>query len=294
MSTCLALDIGGTKIAAALVRDGQIQSRKQVDTPASQEPKLLTDTLQRLISPWKESADFVAVASTGIIDEGQLVALNPDNLGGLNRYPLLSSIEKLSGKKTWVINDAQAATWAEFQSIEAPVSEMAFLTVSTGVGGGVVIGNQLILGQQGIAGHIGHTLADPNGPLCGCGRQGCVESIASGRAIAAAGKPYFGLNCTGKTVFEMAEKQDSKAMEIISRSAQTIANTVANLKISFDLQVIVLGGSVGLAPGYLPLVQDYLSKMPKAFQVQLAHAQNGADAGLLGAASWAKQQLSSH
>ena len=71
MLTCLALDIGGTKIAAALVRDGQIQSRKQVDTPASQEPKLLTDTLQRLISPWKESADFVAVASTGIIAKSQ-------------------------------------------------------------------------------------------------------------------------------------------------------------------------------------------------------------------------------
>ncbi|CAH0538849.1 N-acetylmannosamine kinase [Vibrio marisflavi] len=291
MSTCLALDIGGTKIAVAIVQKGRVEERTQIQTPSSQQPTQLAESLQRLIFSWKDKADYVAVASTGIIDGGELVALNPANLGGLNHFPLRSTIEELSGKPTAVINDAQAAAWAEYQSISQPVSEMAFITVSTGVGGGLIVNGELVIGKHGIAGHIGHTLADPNGPLCGCGRKGCLESIASGRAIAAAGQEHFGDKCTGKTVFEHFEHGDLQAKKIVSLSAQALANTVANLKISFDVQVVVLGGSIGLAPGYLPLVQSFLSKMPDAYQVKLTHALNGADAGLIGVASWAARQL---
>lgn len=73
-----------------------------------------------------------------------------------------------------------------YQALEGDITEMVFITVSTGVGGGVVSGGKLLTGPGGLAGHIGHTLADPHGPVCGCGRTGCVEAIASGRGIAAA------------------------------------------------------------------------------------------------------------
>ncbi|MCL9783789.1 N-acetylmannosamine kinase [Vibrio sp. S4M6] len=290
MSTCLALDIGGTKIAAAVIHNGHIERRVQVDTPSSRSPELLSQSTRKVVLPWCSTVDFIAVASTGVIHDGQLSALNPSNLGGLNLYPLQKEIHKISGKKVWVMNDAQAAAWAEYQSLMPSVSDMAFITVSTGVGGGLVIDNKLVTGKGGIAGHIGHTLADPNGPTCGCGRQGCLESIASGRAMASFGRQYFGHDCTGKTVFEFFQRQDPNAIKIVSQSAKAIANAIANLKMSFDIQAIVLGGSIGLAPGYLPLVHRYLTSMPNAYQVPLTLACNGDDAGLIGVASWATRQ----
>lgn len=185
--TTLAIDIGGTKLAAALISaDGQIRDRRELPTPASQTPEALRDALSTLVSPLQVHAQRVAIASTGIIRDGSLLALNPHNLGGLLHFPLVKTLEQLTDLPTIAINDAQAAAWAEYQALEGDITEMVFITVSTGVGGGVVSGGKLLTGPGGLAGHIGHTLADPHGPVCGCGRTGCVEAIASGRGIAAA------------------------------------------------------------------------------------------------------------
>ncbi|MGF1722431.1 N-acetylmannosamine kinase [Vibrio kyushuensis] len=288
MKTCLAVDIGGTKIAAALIQSGQILKLKQLATPSSDNPDELTRALRELVTPLYEQADYLAVASTGIIDEGILTALNPNNLGGLNQYPIAEVFEHLCHRPVMVINDAQAAAWAEYQLLDSMPSSMGFITVSTGVGAGFVINEELVTGLHGIAGHAGHTLADPNGPMCGCGRQGCVESIASGTAIGKAGQLYFGDECTGEMVFTQYLDGDSHAKDIVENAAKTIANLVADLKISLDLQVICLGGSVGLAPKFLSLVQHYLKQLPPAYQIEVIHAHSGANAGLIGVASWAE------
>ncbi len=90
---------------------------------------------------------------------------------------------------TIAINDAQAAAWAEYQALDGDITDMVFITVSTGVGGGVVSGGKLRTGPGGLAGHIGHTLADPHGPVCGCGRTGCVEaSTGVGGGVVSGGK----------------------------------------------------------------------------------------------------------
>lgn len=290
MNTCLAIDIGGTKIAAALIQSGHILKLEQRETPSSNDPKNMTQALRELVSPFKEKADFVAVASTGIINQGVLTALNPDNLGGLDQYPLADTLENICQKPVMVINDAQAAAWAEYKALELTPNAMGFITVSTGVGAGFVINGSLLTGQHGIAGHAGHTLADPNGPMCGCGRQGCVESIASGTAIGKAGQAFFGNECTGKTVFEQYQNGHSEAKDIVENAARTVANLIADLKITLDLQVICLGGSVGLAPGFLPLVRHYISLLPTAHQVEVIHAHGGSNAGLLGVASWAEHK----
>ena len=131
----------------------------------------------------------------------------------------------------------------------------------------------------------------PNGPVCGCGRRGCVESIASGTAIADAGKAIWGETCTGQFVFDLFLQGNQDAEKIIQKSAQTIANLIADLTISLDLELVKLGGSVGLASGYLSMVEQYLSQMPIAHQTKVTAAQCGADAGLVGVAQWANNQL---
>lgn len=147
--TTLAIDIGGTKLAAALIgADGQIRDRRELPTPASQTPEALRDALSALVSPLQAHAQRVAIASTGIIRDGSLLALNPHNLGGLLHFPLVKTLEQLTDLPTIAINDAQAAAWAEYQALEGDITEMVFITVSTGVGGGVVSGGKLLTGLE--------------------------------------------------------------------------------------------------------------------------------------------------
>ena len=210
LQRCLALDIGGTKIASAIVKNGEIEQRKQISTPQDDAAQAMHQT-----------------------------ALNPKNLGGLAQFPLKDSIAQHTDKPIGLLNDVQAAAYAEYQ-LQNPddVQNFTFITVSTGVGGGLILNHRLLTEPNGIAGHIGHTLADPNGPICGCGRRGCVEAIASGRAIE-----------------------------------------------------VVVGGSVRLAEGYLPLVQSLLSELPAVYHCELESAKFGQDAGLIGAAYWVKDCL---
>ena len=282
--TILAIDIGGTKLAAALIgADRQIRDRRELPTPASQTPEALGEALATLVAPLQAHAQQVAIASTGIIRNGSLLALNPHNLGGLLHFPLVKTLEQLTDLPTIAINDAQAAAWAEYQALERDITDMVFITVSTGVGGGVVSDGKLLTGSGGLAGHIGHTLADPHGPVCGCGRVGCVEAIASGRGIAAAAQGELA-GANAKTIFTRAGQGDEHAQQLIHRSAHALARLIADVKATTDCQCVVVGGSVGLAEGYLALVETYLAQEPAAFHVDLLAAHYRHDAGLLGAA----------
>lgn len=243
MST-LAIDIGGTKLACALVgADRQIRERRELPTPASQTPDALRTALQTLVAPLQRQASRVAIASTGIIRQGTLLAINPSNLGGLLRFPLVETLRELTGLPTLALNDAQAAAWAEYQPLAVQVRDMLFITASTGVGSGMVRDGRLVQGQGGLAGHIGHTLADP------------VEAIASGCGIAAAARG---------------------------------ALAGADIKAVTDCQCVVIGGSVGLAEGYLQQVAQFLAAEPAPYQVALRAAYYRYDTGLLGVA-WLAQ-----
>ncbi|SQJ11947.1 kinase [Salmonella enterica subsp. enterica] len=163
--TTLAIDIGGTKLAAALIDNNlRISQRRELPTPASKTPDALREALKALVEPLRAEARQVAIASTGIIQEGMLLALNPHNLGGLLHFPLVQTLETIAGLPTLAVNDAQAAAWAEYHALPDDIRDMVFITVSTGVGGGVVCDGKLLTGKGGLAGHLGHTLADPHGP----------------------------------------------------------------------------------------------------------------------------------
>lgn len=291
MRTCLAVDLGGTKLSAALIKNGVIIEKQCINTLSSSNPNVLTSALSDLLQPLSPRADFVAVASTGIINKGILTALNPENLGGLNAFPIQSVIASITGLKTWVINDAQAAAWAEFNAYDLAFSNMAFITVSTGVGAGLVLNRALLTGIRGIAGHAGHMLGDPKGPFCGCGRKGCVEAIASGRAMGKFGELYFDEGCTGKDVYSHYLNGHPQASEIVFRSATVIAQLIADLTISLDLDAVVLGGGVGLAQNYLSLVEKALFLLPEIYRPKLMPALCGIDAGLMGASNWANEEM---
>lgn len=282
--TTLAIDIGGTKLAAALVdNDLLIRDRRELPTPASQTPDALRAALHALVEPLSPYATHVAIASTGIIRDGVLLAINPHNLGGLLHFPLTETLEAITGLPARAVNDAQAAAWAEYHALRGDYRDMVFLTVSTGVGGGVVTDGKLLTGAGGLAGHLGHTLADPNGPMCGCGRRGCVEAIASGRGIAAAAQGELA-GCDAKTIFIRAGQGNTQAADLITRSAQALARLIADIKATTDCQCVVVGGSVGLADGYLTQVRRCLAQEPSVYQVALQPAHYRHDAGLLGAA----------
>ena len=152
--TTLAIDIGGTKLAAALLDSNlQIRERRELPTPASKTPEALRAALQALVAPLQGRANRVAIASTGIIREGALLALNPHNLGGLMHFPLTQTLEQITGLPTLAVNDAQAAAWAEYHAMADEISDMVFITVSTGVGGGVISNGKLLTGSGGLSGH---------------------------------------------------------------------------------------------------------------------------------------------
>ncbi|MGQ0286914.1 N-acetylmannosamine kinase [Pasteurellaceae bacterium 22721_9_1] len=288
---CLAIDIGGTKIATALVENNTLTQRQQVTTPQENAGNAMHRCLADLVSQYQGQFDYIAVASTGIINQGILTALNPKNLGGLAEFPLKASIEANTDKPVFLLNDVQAAAIAEYQhEDQSAVKNLVFITVSTGVGGGIIQNGALLTGPHGIAGHIGHTLADPNEVVCGCGRRGCVEAVASGRAIEAVSSQW-NPPCTPKQAFELFRQGDAKATALIERSAKAIANLIADLRISLDTQKIILGGSVGLAEGYLPLVKKHLENLPHFYHCDIAKAQYAGDAGLIGAAAWGLSQL---
>ncbi|CNF22859.1 N-acetylmannosamine kinase [Yersinia kristensenii] len=296
MGKVLALDIGGTKIAAAVVTEsGMLVGRQQMATPRGGAAQLAI-ALETLIAPYRHLVDFIAVASTGIISGGRLTALNPANLGGLADFPLQDCIRSVADLPCVLLNDGQAAAWAEYQALsrdsdnEISVNNMMFVTVSTGVGGGIVLNKKLLVGHHGLAGHVGHTLADPHGLLCGCGRRGCVESVASGTAI---GAETLGWKqpVTAVKVFELAQQGNIQAENIINRSATAIAQMLADMKMALDLEIVILGGSVGLAVGYLERVIGAQKTLPEIYRVPVQAAHHQQDSGLLGAALWARSSL---
>lgn len=162
---------------------------------------------------------------------------------------------------------------------------MVFITVSTGVGGGIVVNRKLLTGVSGLAGHVGHILSGVTDTECGCGRRGCVEAVSSGRAIMGAAKNELAGYST-KYIFELARQGYKEAEFLTERSASTIAELIVSLKLLLDCQVVVVGGSVGLADGYIQKVSKHLSIYSEICNVMMFPAYFRSDSGLIGATLW--------
>jgi N-acetylmannosamine-6-phosphate 2-epimerase/N-acetylmannosamine kinase len=275
--TILAADLGGTKTLAALVRGGQVLERRQIATDRSAGPDGWTAQLSGLVADWQHRFDGIGIAVTGIIEEGRWSALNPRTLPVPHGYPLAERVVRLLGIVPVLANDAQAAAWGEFAHGAGQGRDMAFVTVSTGIGGGLVLGGRLVTGAGSLAGSFG-LLPDDGGAA--------VEDLASGRWIEDEAA-RAGHSVGTPAVFAAAEGGAAWADAILDASARRVARLCRAIQLVVDPSCIVIGGGVGLAGGYIPRIERHLDDLPPRQRPALARAALGSDAGIIGIAALA-------
>ena len=288
----LVLDIGGTKVAAARWTDGALHGRRQWPMPATLQG--WRETLAAMAGAYPEP-DRVAAAVTGVTDGQVLSAVNRQLISFWDGYALADALAQAWHCPAVLLNDAQAAAWGEYHAGGRRAGNLLFLTLSTGVGGGLVLDGRLRTGPRGLAGHIGHvsaTCAPPDDThLCGCGRPDCLVTLASGTALARQASQLSGRPLDAPAVFAGWQAGDPVCVRLVTAAAQAVAQELANAHALLDLDEVRLGGSVGLADGMLAAVTLAQSALPALFRVPVAAARLGADAGLIGVGHWASDRL---
>ena len=280
-----AVDLGGTKTSAARIEAGKIVQQVQNSTDGAADPNSQIAHMSELLKQLGyQSGDQLGVAVTGRVDQdGNWYAVNTSTLTKIVAVPLLQKLKTTIGSAA-VINDAAAATLAEHRlGSGAGHENFAYITVSTGIGGGLILNGRLHQSPNGLAGHIGFTSALGGNNICGSGRFGTVESLAGGRAIAQAASNAGFADMDAKTVFEHANAGAQWADSIIDTSARSVAELAADLVATLGVTKIALGGSIGLADGYLDRITSHLVSLPVLFHADIVRAELGAHGPLLGA-----------
>ncbi|NGO06187.1 ROK family protein [Streptomyces sp. HC44] len=296
-----ALDIGGTKIAGALVDGhGRILLRAQRATPAQEDGDTIMRAVEAVLgeltaAPLWSRATALGIGSAGPVD-ASTGTVSPVNIPGWRDYPLVERVRTATGGlPVELIGDGVAITAAEHWQGAARGHDNALcMVVSTGVGGGLVLGGRLHPGPTGNAGHIGHISVDLDGDLCPCGSRGCVERIASGpniarRAIEGGWQPGPDGDTSAAAVAAAARAGDAVALASFERAAQALAAGIAATATLVEIDIAVIGGGVGKAGDILftPLraaLRDYAT-LSFVQRLTITPAQMGTDAGLVGAAA---------
>jgi glucokinase len=308
----LAIDIGGTKMAAGLVTpEGRLLVQDREPTRAADGPEQaiarLIDLCCRLPVQAGLAQEQVAVAGVccaGPVDQAAGLVLEPPNLPGWVDLPLAARLRDALGVPVYLENDANAAALGEHRfGAGRGIDNMVYLTISTGIGGGVVIGGRLYAGENGNAGEIGHMTVVYNGRRCGCGNRGCLEAYASGTGIAArareavlAGEPSGLLALAGsveaitaETVVDAVREGDRLAGRIWDETVEILGAGVANVINVFNPRRVVLGGGIASLGEMLldPVRRIALSRAmrPLAQVAEIVPAELTGHSGLLGAAA---------
>lgn len=307
----LGVDIGGTKLAAGVVSlAGEQRSRVRTLSRVAEGPASVT---RRLIDLCQEALDQSGVPQTDVLASGvgcigpldleRGVIKAPANLPGWTDWPLVQRLQDGLQMPVYLENDANAAALGEYYfGAGRGAKNMVYLTISTGIGGGIIIGGQLYAGETGNAGEIGHMSVAFNGRLCSCGMRGCLEAYASGTAIAArareavkAGEPSVlaamaggPQGITAEAVVIALQQGDLLARDIWDETIAALAVGVANVINIFNPSRIVLGGGVTNAGDllFVPLRQAVKrNAMPELARiVEILPAELGSQVGVLGAA----------
>ena len=307
----LGVDVGGTRVRVALVdQSGQILARVARPTRGKGNAKAFLDILSKAIQEVMAGSSGVrgiALACAGIIDTGRGVVTTSPNIPALQDFPLRQWAEERFRVPTCLLNDASAAALGEHLfGAGKGADHLVYLTLSTGIGGGIILDSRLYLGAQGAAGEIGHMVIEAEGPRCACGNQGCLEALASGTAIArearerlkaGEGSSLSSQNkerLTARMVHQAARQGDPLAREVIARAGQYLGIGLANIVNIFNPQKIVLGGGVARLGGLLlePAEREMKARacpLP-ARGVEVVLSPLGDRAGLLGVAAWFWQQ----
>lgn len=251
----LGVDIGGTKVSVTLGNSqGKILTKHLLPTltgkKARQGIERLVEALQHLKTDFfKRRLAGIGVGIPGPIDPGRGIVERSPHLGGWEGFPLKTFLERKLRLPVRITNDANAAAVGEkVFGAGRGVENFIYLTVSTGIGGGIISKGKLLVGASFGAGEVGHTIIFPKGEKCGCGHRGCLEAYASGTAIAqfvrrevARGRQA---RITAELVAFAAEKKDPLALEAFRRAGYFLGIGLANLINLFNPEMLILGGSV--------------------------------------------------
>lgn len=304
----LAFDLGGTELRAALVGDGgKLLAFASVPTRARDGPDAVIEQIAMLAEKTcSERPDArplgIGIGAPGPLDPVAGILTAPPTLSGWHEVPLARLLQDRLNLPVRLENDANAAALGEWRfGAGRGAASLVFVTVSTGIGGGVISDNRIVHGRRGLAGEIGHMTITSESERCLCGAVGCFEAVASGTALGrqatALTKPGDGSTLrklshdgevTGRHVVEAARGGDEAAVALIDREARWLGIGFTNLLHLYSPDMIVMGG--GISHGY-----DLLRKpieatireraMPAYRDVPVVPAQLGRHAGLIGAAS---------
>ncbi len=291
----LALDIGGTKIAAGLVdANGQLLQQNRRPTPRADDPDQVWAAAEQTIAEAFDAAGG-AVAGVGISSAGPIHltdgTISPVNIPAWRGFPVRDRVAAaVPGVPVQLAGDGLCMALGEhWRGAGQGAPFMLGMVVSTGIGGGLVLDGMPYDGRTGNAGHVGHMIVDVDGPPCGCGARGCVEAIASGPHMAAWAREHGWSGDDAKALADSAAAGDPVAVEAFRRGTRAIAAMIASVGAVCDLDLVVVGGGVANAGPILfdPLreaLRDYAAlDFIKGLQVKPAEL--GGDAGLIGAAA---------
>jgi glucokinase len=279
----LAVDIGGTKMSAGLVREtGELLSRVDVPTPRTNDGDEVFAALASAVSSLDAAGALACgVGCGGPMDRGG-EHVSPVNIPAWRDFPLRARLAEVTGLPVFVDNDAKALAVGEgWLGAAAGCDNYVGMVVSTGVGGGIVLDGRLLDGTLGNAGHIGHVIVEPDGHECGCGARGCLEAEASGTAIA---------RLTGAP-------PAAAPAAIVERTGTLVGRAVASVANLLDLQLAVVAGSVALgygAPFFAAAQREIDARCQLDFtrgRTRIVPALLGNDAPLIGAARVAFSRL---
>ncbi len=286
----LVLDIGGTKLSAAAFDGHTLTCRREMATLAKEGPEAVLHRIYYLLDALRAAcpaAKAIGLACPGPLSPSQGIVLKAPLMGWEN-LPLSALITRRYGLPVLLENDANAAAYSEWhQGAGRGCTEMVYITVSTGIGCGIVHQGHILSGHHEGAGELGHLNMVENGHACACGRRGCLEAYASGTAIAKAASQALGFPVAAREAAERARSGDTLCRAIFELAGSYLGRAIAALQQLIDPECIVMGGSVSKAldimrPTLLQAAQAS-SYWAKASGHWLRTAQLQPDSGLIGA-----------
>ena len=304
----IGVDIGGTKIAAAVVSpEGRILNEVRYPTqavPPNRLVKTIADAITEVKADYEVGGACLAVPGFVLAAENKVIFA--PNLHEIENIRLDEEMGGRTGLSVTVENDANAAAWGEFRfGAGKDVDHQVFVTLGTGVGGGVIMHGVLLRGAQGAGGELGHVTIDPTGPRCGCGNHGCLEALASGTAIqrrarevanempsSALGRLAADRQVLGEDVTRLAQEGDEAALRVLRETGVWLGIGLAGFVNIFNPEVIAIGGGASRA-GELILEHSrkevhLRARSPSRDLVQIKEATLGPESGVLGAAALAR------
>ncbi len=307
MSLYIAVDIGGTQMRAACY-SSESKNPLHLNRTATQGGN--RSPLDRLIdlidSVWPEGSPVEAIgaAAPGPSDPYQGVILESPNIPEWNGLPLRKRLEEHFNAPVFLGNDANLAALAEWKfGAGQGHHHLIYMTVSTGIGGGIIVDDRLILGKNGLAGELGHVTVLVDGPVCGCGQRGHLEAVASGIAIArwvqhqvtigVVSSLSTDLPVTAKKIALAAQRGDALAIAALERAGSYIGQSLADYLHIFNPSMVIIGGGVSLSgrlllePIYKSL-KDHVLSPHYLENFVLTRAELGDEAGLIGALTLAQ------